>query len=291
MSARVIHTVAEMQGLSERLRMSGRRIALVPTMGALHAGHLALVHEARKHGDAVFVSVFVNPTQFAQGEDLVRYPRRLEADLRVLDEAGGVAAVFAPSVEEMYPNGVGAGEGTVVEVTGLDAHLCGPHRPGHFRGVATVVAKLLNACEPHSAVFGLKDAQQFVIIRRMVEDLLLNVDVVGVKTVREADGLALSSRNEYLTLDERREALYVSRAVAAAEDAIRGGELVSSAIVETLLQVIAQAKLARVQYAEVVDAQTLRPVEVLPSGSEVLVAVAVFFGNTRLIDSAFVRVP
>ena len=290
-SLRVVDEVAVMQAFADQLRASGRRVALVPTMGALHAGHLALVREARRHGDAVLVSVFVNPTQFAEGEDLDRYPRRLDADLRMLEESSVVAAVFAPSVVEMYPGGTGTDEGMVVDVAGLDRHLCGAHRPGHFRGVATVVLKLFNACKPHVAFFGLKDAQQLVILRRMVLDLLLDVQVVGVQTVREPDGLALSSRNEYLSADERKEAVALSRAVAAAEEAIRRGEQASSAIVETMLRIIERAPLARLQYAEVVDARTLQPTQSLSPGSEVLAAVAVYFGNTRLIDSAFVRVP
>ena len=288
----VINSVEEMHARSEHLRVSGHRLVLVPTMGALHDGHLALVREARKHGDTVIVSVFVNPTQFGAGEDLKRYPRRLEADLRALSAAGGVEAVFAPSVAEMYPGGTDDdGIQTWVEVSGLTNHLCGPHRPGHFRGVATIVTRLFNATKPHTAVFGRKDAQQFVILRRMVRDLLIDIDVVGVETVREPDGLARSSRNEYLSAEERGQAVVLFDAVTAASRAVREGEQRSGAIVEEMLEKVGKATLARVQYAEVVDAETLQPVAYLESGREVLAAVAVFFGSTRLIDSAFIRVP
>lgn len=291
MDISIVRSVIEMQARSEHLRLGGHRIALVPTMGALHAGHLALVHEARKHADVVVVSVFVNPTQFNPTEDLARYPRRLDADIRRLEEAGGVDGVFAPSVEEMYPFGTAdAAVATWVEVAGLDTHLCGKRRPGHFRGVTTVVAKLFHACRPHAAVFGLKDAQQFVIIRRMAADLLMGIDVIGLPTVREPDGLALSSRNEYLTAEERGQAVVLSKAVFAAVDAVRGGELDPEAIVERMRSTIAEAPLARIQYAEVVDAYTLQPLSALARGSEVLIATAAYFGETRLIDSAFTRV-
>lgn len=288
----VIKTVREMQSRCERLRLGGHRIALVPTMGALHAGHLALIREARKHADTVLASIFVNPTQFGEGEDLNRYPRRLSQDVEALADVGGVDAVFAPDVGEMYPTGAETnGDTTWVEVTGLDAHLCGRYRPDHFRGVTTVVAKLFHACKPHTAVFGLKDAQQFVIIRRMVRDLLMDIDVVGVPTVRAEDGLALSSRNEYLSPEQRQQALVIPQAVFQASEQIGLGEQQIGPIVESIRKKLAESPLARVQYAEVVDADSLQPVARLEPGMEALVAVAAYFGDTRLIDSAFVRVP
>lgn len=286
----VIDEVSAMQRHAEEARREGRRVVLVPTMGALHEGHLALIEHAGEEGDRVFVSIFVNPTQFAPGEDYEHYPRRLVEDVETLKAQGVAGAVFAPTVEEMYP--AGAEEQRVwLTVEGLDEHLCGRYRPGHFRGVLTVVMKLFAACRPHAAVFGLKDAQQFVIIRRMVEDLRLGIDIIGVPTVREADGLARSSRNKYLSKEERGQAVVLSEAVEAARTRILEGELQVEALIEAMRQRLSQAPLAEVQYAEVVDARRLEPIEKLEPGQEVLCAVAVFFGETRLIDNAFVHVP
>jgi len=285
----VIQTVAAMQAHAEARRREGRLLALVPTMGALHEGHLALVREARRQADHVTVSIFVNPTQFGPSEDYARYPRQLARDVAVL-EALGVDVVFAPSVAEMYPEGPEANL-TWVYVERLDAHLCGRYRPGHFRGVTTVVAKLFNICKPHVAVFGFKDAQQFQIIRRMVRDLHYDIELIGVPTVRDEDGLALSSRNAYLTPQERSQAVVLSQAIAAAEQAIKQGEQRVEAIVEAMRQTLARAPLARVQYTEVVDAETLQPIDRIVPGQQVLIGVAVFLGQTRLIDSAFVQAP
>lgn len=285
----VIRTVREMQAHADARRREGRRLALVPTMGALHEGHLALVRTARAHADHVTVSIFVNPTQFGPNEDYARYPRQLEQDVAAL-EALEVDVVFAPTVEEMYPDGPEANL-TWVYVEKLDAHLCGRYRPGHFRGVTTIVAKLFNICKPHVAVFGLKDAQQFQIIRRMVRDLHYDIEMIGVPTVREPDGLALSSRNTYLSPEERKQAVVLSQAVEAARQAIEAGEQRPEAIVEAMRQILARAPLARVQYAEVVDAETLQPVARIRPGQRVLAGVAVFFGDTRLIDSVFVEAP
>jgi pantoate--beta-alanine ligase len=287
-----ITTVDAMQRFADRTRSSGETIALVPTMGALHAGHLALVREAVDRADRVVVSIFVNPTQFGPDEDYEAYPRNLDDDEARLRELG-VDAVFAPSVEEMYPNAGGSFDDPITWVTvdRLTDHLCGAYRDGHFRGVTTVVAKLLHACKPHVAVFGTKDAQQLVIIRRMVEDLLMDVDIVGVETVREPDGLAASSRNAYLNDDERRQARVLSEAVEAAKARIFGGEQEAEPVVEAMHQALAAAPDGEVQYAEVVDARTLQPVDSIASGTEVIAAVAVFFGDTRLIDNAFISVP
>ena len=285
-----IHTVEAMQAEAEAQRRAGRRLALVPTMGALHAGHLALVDAAKREADHVTVSVFVNPTQFGAGEDFEQYPRTLEADVQALEQEGGVDAVFAPTVRALYPEGPEQLR-TWVEVQELGRHLCGRHRPGHFRGVTTVVSKLFLACRPHVAVFGRKDAQQFIILRRMVRDLNMGIDLVGVPTVREADGLALSSRNRYLSEDERRQAVVLFEAVQEAGRRVQKGEQRVARLVETMLRTLAQAPDARVQYAEVVETKTLQPVERIAPGQEVLAAVAVFFGETRLIDNCFARAP
>ena len=281
-------TVAAMQAETQRIREKSGRRALVPTMGALHDGHLALVREARKQAAHVTVSIFVNPTQFGPNEDFARYPRTLDAD-RARLEGEGVDVVFAPTVEEMYP--LGAHERVWVEAEGLDAHLCGAFRPGHFRGVTTVVAKLLHACAPHVAVFGMKDAQQFFILRRMVQALHLPVTLVPVAIQREADGLARSSRNVYLTPQERAQATVLHAALEEARQHVAEGEQSPQALVEALLRHIERAPLARVQYAEIVDSDTLQPVARLVPGCEVLVALAAFFGQTRLIDNALLSVP
>ena len=281
------HTVDAMQAEAERARCDGRRLALVPTMGALHDGHRALVRRAKREADHVTVSIFVNPTQFAPDEDLDAYPRNLDGDLETLDALGGVDAVFAPSVEDMYPLGAPT---TWVEVEGLTDMLNGRYREGHFRGVTTVVTKLFNACRPHVGVFGEKDAQQLVILRRMAEELCFGVEVVGVPTQREADGLACSSRNAYLTDEERAQAPVLSEAVAEARALIAGAteEQPAEAVVRRMRNILDGAPLAEPQYVAVVDARSLQPVETLRPGDDVLAAMAVFFGDTRLIDNAFV---
>ncbi|PSQ76492.1 MAG: pantoate--beta-alanine ligase [Bacteroidetes bacterium QS_7_67_15] len=281
------HTVDAMQAEAERARCDGRRLALVPTMGALHDGHRALVRRAKREADHVTVSIFVNPTQFAPDEDLDTYPRNLDGDLETLDALGGVDAVFAPSVEDMYPLGAPT---TWVEVEGLTDMLNGRYREGHFRGVTTVVTKLFNACRPHVGVFGEKDAQQLVILRRMAEELCFGVEVVGVPTQREADGLACSSRNAYLTDEERAQAPVLSEAVAEARALIAGAteEQPAEAVVRRMRNILDGAPLAEPQYVAVVDARSLQPVETLRPGDDVLAAMAVFFGDTRLIDNAFV---
>lgn len=287
----LIHHVDAVRKRLDPLRAEGKRIALVPTMGALHDGHLALVREARRLADVVVVSIFVNPTQFGPGEDYERYPRPLDADLHRLEALPGVRFVFAPTVNEMYPGAAGAREPISLVVDQLDDALCGRHRKGHFDGVTTVVAKLFNIVRPHVAVFGLKDAQQFVILKRMAHDLFFDVDVVGVPTVREEDGLAMSSRNVYLTESEREQAVVLSRTVAQAVSRVRKGEQRVSGIVTAMLETMAGAADARVQYAEVVDAETLQPIERIQPSQNILVAVAAFLGETRLIDSAFITAP
>ncbi len=289
----LLQTVDAMQAHADAARAEGQTLALVPTLGALHKGHLALVRRAIDEADHVTVSVFVNPTQFGPDEDYEDYPRDLDGDRETL-EALDVDAMFAPSVEEMYPH---AHDDTLpgplawVEVERLDEHLCGAFREGHFRGVTTVVTKLFHACKPDVAVFGTKDAQQYVILQRMVDELLFDIELVGVSTVREDDGLAASSRNEYLSPSEREQSTVLYEAVTAAEAAIHGGEQEAEAVVRAMDRELAAAPDAEVQYAEVVDAHTLQPLDRLEPGQDVLAAVAVFFGDTRLIDNTFVQVP
>ncbi|PSQ74213.1 MAG: pantoate--beta-alanine ligase [Bacteroidetes bacterium QH_9_64_21] len=289
----VIRTVNEMQAHADAARAEGQTLALVPTLGALHKGHLTLVRRALEEADHVTVSIFVNPTQFGPDEDYDEYPRDLEGDQEKL-EALNVDALFAPSVNEMYPyanDEALPGPLAWVSVDRLDAHLCGAYREGHFRGVTTVVTKLFHACKPDLAVFGKKDAQQYVILQRLVETLLFDIDIVGVPTVREPDGLATSSRNEYLSPEEREQASVLFQAVTAAEEAINGGEQEAEAVVRAMANELAAAPDGEVEYAEVVDANTLQPTDHLAPGQDVLAAVAVYFGDTRLIDNTFVEVP
>jgi pantoate--beta-alanine ligase len=283
---RVVRSVRELQQLSDAERAAGRSLALVPTMGALHAGHLALVAEARRRADSVVVSIFVNPTQFGPGEDFAAYPRPFEDDLARCREAG-VHAVFAPPVEELYPPG---GE-THVEVERLARPLCGASRPGHFRGVATVVTKLLVAARPHVAVFGEKDYQQLALIRRLARDLLFDVEIVGVPTLREADGLALSSRNAFLGSETRPQAIVLRRALRAAERAAQAGERDAAALLALVRREIEKAPLAELDYAELRDPDSLEPAPARLAGPALL-ALAVRFPaasgprGVRLIDNA-----
>lgn len=286
----VISRVDEMRGIATEIRSNSGRLALVPTMGALHDGHLQLVREARKKDQPIVVSIFVNPTQFGPDEDFDRYPRTLDTDLEALRDVGGVDVVFAPSVSDMYPEGLEA-LATEVAVRHLPDHLCGAFRPGHFNGVTTVVSKLFNICLPSVAFFGKKDAQQYVIIRRMVHDLDFGIEIVGVDTVREPDGLALSSRNKYLSTEEREQATVLFEAVEAARQLIEAGIGRHDALVASMREEIARAPLAKLQYAEAVSSETLKPRYEFESGEEILAAVAVYFGETRLIDNAFVILP
>ena len=253
------------------------RVALVPTMGALHAGHMALIAEAKSRSDCVVASIFVNPTQFGEGEDFGRYPRREADDSKMLEEAG-CDLLWSPSVEDMYPDGFA----TTVSVAGITELWEGEARPGHFDGVATVVAKLLLAVRPDVALFGEKDFQQLAVIRRMVADLGVGVEVVGVPTVREPDGLALSSRNIYLSPEERQQALALPRALEEARDGIRGGGKVAETLHEARAS-LRDSGFSRIDYVALVDAATLRPLSE-PSGDMRLIAAAVI-GSTRLIDN------
>jgi pantoate--beta-alanine ligase len=274
-----------MHNESEGFRSAGKRIALVPTMGALHGGHTALIREARTRGDVVIVTVFVNPAQFGEGEDFNRYPRDSEGDLRTASEAGA-DILFAPETAAMYPPGYQ----TFVTVEALSLPLEGAARPGHFRGVATVVAKLFNITCPHCAIFGQKDAQQVVVLRRMSRDLDLGIEIVVVPTVREGDGLALSSRNAYLSVSERREAPVLYRALRIAEERIRAGERSAAAVVAAVTSEITARSSASIDYVSVADAETLEPLSALDAGRTLLVSLAARFGTTRLIDNIHIRI-
>ena len=281
----IVRTAAELRGWSRGERGKGLSVGLVPTMGALHAGHGSLIEAAVRACGRVAVSIFVNPTQFGPSEDFARYPRSFEADCR-LAEAAAAQVVFAPSVEEMYPDLSGGGSGTFVDVGDLGGRLDGRSRPGHFRGVATVVAKLLIACEADRAFFGQKDGAQVAVIRRMVADLRMGTEIVVCPIVREADGLALSSRNVYLSAEERRQALVLSRAVREVERLVAGGERRAEELVAAGRAVMAEEPRVKVDYVEVVDWGKLQPVEVVGAGT--LFAVAAWVGATRLIDNAVI---
>jgi len=283
----VIETKSALQAWSDAHRGAARRVALVPTMGALHRGHASLVELARRHADRVVVSIFVNPTQFNDRRDFEGYPRTLETDLEAC-RAAGADAVFAPTAAEMYPEGAA----TWVDVEGLSAPLCGASRPGHFRGVTTVVTKLFLAARPHVAVFGEKDWQQLAVIRRMTADLGFGIEIVGGETVREADGLALSSRNVRLGPEARRQALCIPLALERAERLLAGGERDAAILLEAVGKLLARADRGRVDYAELRDPATLEAVHGRIEGP-VLLAIAMGFeadpdgrgAAVRLIDN------
>ncbi|PYY16967.1 MAG: pantoate--beta-alanine ligase [Acidobacteria bacterium] len=274
LQSRAVETRSE----TRAAKLQGKRVGFVPTMGALHDGHISLVRAAKAQSDFVLASIFVNPTQFGPNEDLAKYPRTFEADRKKL-EAEGVDLLFAPSVEEMYPDGAV----TFVPVEGISDRLDGRSRPGHFRGVATVVAKLCHIAEPDVAFFGQKDAAQVAIIKRMVRDLMFPVEIVVVPIVREPDGLALSSRNAYLSPAERKQATVLSRALREVHAQYRSGERSAARLIEAARQVFASEPSVRLDYVEIVDRDTLESVSQVKAGT--LVAVAAFVGSTRLIDN------
>ena len=274
----VLRTIAETRVACKRIRGAGKTLGLVPTMGALHEGHLSLVRAAQASCDVVAVSIFVNPTQFGPKEDFAAYPRTFDQDCRTL-EAAGVEVIFAPSAEEMYP----PGSSTFVEVEGLSDRLDGASRPGHFRGVATVVAKLLTIFAPDQAYFGQKDAAQIAVLRKMVRDLQFPVHLAVCPTVREPDGLAMSSRNRNLRAEERRQALVLSRALLAAQQQFVSGEHGPGKLVAASLRVLGAEPGVQVDYLRIVDPDTLEDVAEVRSGA--LVAVAARVGVTRLIDN------
>jgi pantoate--beta-alanine ligase len=278
-----VRTVNDVRETLSRVRAERRGVALVPTMGALHAGHASLIEKAHLLSDFVVVSIFVNPLQFGPNEDYQRYPRPLEKDLEVC-ERKGADLVFVPEVADLYPSE----QKTFVEVTRLGDHLCGKFRPGHFRGVATVVAKLFNIIRPDRAYFGEKDYQQLCIIRRMTQDLNLSIEIIPVPTYREVDGLALSSRNVYLNPEERALAPMLYRSLMAAREMIENGEREPRVVRESAQRTFAAEPRVRLEYFEIVD-----PLEVEPVGrinEEVRIAAAVWIGKTRLIDNVPARV-
>jgi pantoate--beta-alanine ligase len=271
-----------MQALAGETRRQGKRIALVPTMGFLHQGHLSLMHEGRRRGDLLVVSIFVNPTQFGAGEDYEAYPRDMERD-RDLARQAGVDIIFAPTAREMYPSHYQ----TYVSVEEVTRHLCGASRPTHFRGVTTVVCKLFTIVKPHMAIFGEKDFQQLVVIKRMVTDLNLEVEIVGMPTYREADGLAMSSRNYYLTPPERTAALCISRALKEAAARFGQGERRAAAIVRAARDSIAAEPLAGIDYITLCDTEELKDLALIDR--EAVLAVAVKIGRARLIDNVVLK--
>ena len=279
---RLVETIEEMRDFSDSARARGRRVGLVPTMGALHEGHLSLMRAAREKCHVVAVSIFVNPTQFGPAEDFAKYPRNLESDCALLEKER-VDLVFVPSVEEMY----GTGAITWVSVEGMSDRLCGRSRPGHFRGVTTVVAKLFNIVEPEIAFFGQKDAAQVAIIRRMVSDLNIPVSIEACPIVREPDGLALSSRNAYLKPEERKSALALYRSLQRTRELFEKGERDSAKLIAAGKREFANEPGARLDYFEVVDPDSLAALTSI--SDRALIAVAGFVGNTRLIDNVLVN--
>jgi pantoate--beta-alanine ligase len=276
----VVHDPAELRAACDRARAAGRRVGFVPTMGALHDGHVALVAEARRRADFAVVSIFVNPTQFGPNEDFARYPRTLEADAERCRVAG-VELLFAPERGAMYL----AGEETRVNVGDTAQYLCGAHRPGHFEGVCTVVAKLFALVGPAVAVFGRKDYQQWRVLNRMVNDLFMPIEMVGARTVREADGLALSSRNRYLSPEDRGRALALARGLSAAVRAFEAGERSAGAL-RTAVRAEVDPAATSVDYVEVADADAVTPfTDDARIGERALVAIAARIGATRLIDN------
>jgi pantoate--beta-alanine ligase len=275
---RIIKSVKQMQSFSTSLRMDGKKIAFVPTMGYFHEGHLSLMKEAKKMADCLVVSIYVNPTQFGPKEDFSKYPRDLDRDLKMA-ESVNVDVIFYPPDNEMYP----ANYQTHVDVEKVTQNLCGMSRPGHFRGVATVCNKLFNIVKPDFAVFGKKDFQQFVTIERMVDDLNMDIQIIGSPTVRESGGLAMSSRNKYLNKDERKSALTLFKALKLAQKLYSNGEKKSSVIIAEVEKLIKRAPFTAIDYIKICDTRTLNDADKIKNQS--VIALAVKVGNTRLIDN------
>ncbi len=281
---RLIRNPEEMRSLTERLRIEGRRIALVPTMGCFHEGHLSLFAIAKEKADVVVVSIFVNPKQFGPGEDYRNYPRDTGKDVAMVEHTG-VDFIFHPGAEDVYPEGYS----TYVEVTRLQDVLCGAFRPGHFKGVVTVCLKLFNIVRPHVVVFGQKDAQQTVLVRRMIKDLNLGLEIVTGPTVREPDGLAVSSRNRYLSEEEREQAIVLHEALELAGELVESGERSSEKIENEIAGLINSRTLAKLEYVDIVDAENLESLDTLRG--EILIALACWFGGARLIDNTSFKIP
>lgn len=279
---KIVETIAEVREQVKQWKKEGLTVALVPTMGYLHEGHRSLMERARKENDRVVVSVFVNPTQFGPNEDLASYPRDLEHDAALCDSVG-VDLIFHPTPEEMYPKGFCS----FVDMDVLTKELCGLSRPVHFRGVCTVVSKLFHIVTPDRAYFGEKDAQQLAVIKRMVLDLNLDIEIVGCPIVREADGLAKSSRNTYLSPGERKAALVLSRSIFAGKQLAESGETDAHKLVQAMTDIIAAEPLARIDYVKVVDLLTMQQIDKLDRSF--LAAIAVYIGKTRLIDNFMVQ--
>lgn len=276
----VIRDIREMRQTAERLRLTGKRISVVPTMGYLHEGHLSLIRIAKKKSDVTITTLFVNPTQFGPNEDFSHYPRSFERDLSLAHSAG-TDYLFAPEASQMYPTGYS----TYVNVEGVADVLEGKSRPGHFRGVATVVTKLLNLTKPHVAVFGQKDAQQVAVIRRLVRDLNIDVEVLVVPIVREPDGLAMSSRNTYLNAEQRRQATVLYQALVLAEQRIKQGVRECNKIIDEMKSLITANSSGQIDYISIADNNSLQELAALQLRQSVLVSLAVKFGTTRLIDN------
>ena len=275
---RVVSTIKEMCSISDGVRKAGQTIVLVPTMGYFHEGHLSLMKEGRRRGEVLVVSLFVNPAQFGEGEDYDVYPRDMSRDKSMAEEIG-VDILFIPTVEEMYPGGYQ----TFVEVERITKPMEGEFRPTHFRGVTTVVAKLFNIVNPHIAIFGEKDFQQLVVIRRMVEDLNMGIEIIGMPILRERDGLAMSSRNTHLTSDQRKAALSLNRSLQKAAELFRSGERNSRKIIDAVKEVIAREKGISTDYVEIRDGRTLEEIEFI--GGQAVIALAAKVGKVRLIDN------
>lgn len=278
---KTIKTLTELKKTIDEQKADGRSVGFVPTMGYLHKGHMALVEKASEYNDFVVVSIYVNPTQFSESEDLQSYPRDMDRDLEVCRKYS-VDIVYTPSNEEVYPSGYQ----TLVNVKELSAHLCGAFRESHFEGVATIVTKLFNMVEPDKAYFGLKDYQQFKVIERLTKDLNFDIEIIGVETKRDNDGLATSSRNIYLDTDEREEARYLYKSLCKAERLLKDGMKNSNQIIKTIREVLDTKDLIKIQYIEIVDPKDLKSIGNI--NGQALVAIAAYVGKTRLIDNLLI---
>lgn len=280
---KLIDSISRMSTLVKILKKEGKSVGFVPTMGYLHEGHMSLVKAARKHTDVVVMSIFVNPLQFAQGEDFEKYPRDFKHD-EELAASAGVDVIFYPSVKEIYPEGYAA----YVNVEGLTNALCGASRPGHFKGVTTIVAKLFNIVKPDIAYFGQKDAQQAIVIKKMARDLNMDIEIKVMPIIRETGGLAMSSRNVYLSEAERRDSLVLNQSLEKASSLVKAGERDPAKVARAIKELIQEKPLVKIDYVSIVDTKDLKKVSTI--SGEVLIALAAFVGKTRLIDNAIIKV-